>query len=128
MTREVDLFAYDVDSATAERIALEIDGSLGQASQFDETDGYYCDEVGRDTAILPTDWELRAKEYVSPASDGVTAIAPHLDDIALAKLCAGREKDFLAARRRSRRVGRSSQDARADGSAAASARARSGNT
>jgi hypothetical protein len=94
MTREVDLFAYDVDAATAESVAFEIDGSLGQASRFDETYGYYCDGVGPDTAILPTDWEARAKEYSSPATEGVTAIVPHPDDIALAKLCAGREKDY----------------------------------
>ncbi len=94
MTREVDLFAYDVDAKTAERIAFEIDGSLGQASQFDETYGYYCDGVGPETAILPTDWEARAKEYVGPGTEGVTAIVPHPDDIALAKLCAGREKDY----------------------------------
>jgi hypothetical protein len=93
MTREVDLFAYDVDPATAESIAFEIDGSLGQASQFDQTYGYYCDGVGPDTAILPTDWEVRAKEYASPTTGGVTAVVPHPDDIALAKLCAGREKD-----------------------------------
>lgn len=94
MTREVDLFAYDVDPTTAESIAFELDGSLGQASQFDETYGYYCDGVGPDTAILPTDWESRAKDYVSAATEGVTAIVPHPDDIALAKLCAGREKDI----------------------------------
>ncbi|HWF01793.1 MAG TPA: DUF6036 family nucleotidyltransferase [Caulobacteraceae bacterium] len=94
MTREVDLFAYDVDAATAESIAFEIDGSLGQASQFDATYGYYCDGVGPDTAILPTDWQTRAKEYLSPGTEGVKAIVPHPDDIALAKLCAGREKDY----------------------------------
>jgi hypothetical protein len=94
MTREADLFAYDVDRDTAERISDMIDGALGHSSHFDETYGYYCDGVGPDTAILPSDWELRAKEYSSAGTDGVVAIVPHPNDIALAKLCAGREKDM----------------------------------
>jgi hypothetical protein len=50
--------------------------------------------VGPETAILPVDWGLRAKEYSSPGTGGVVAIVPHPNDIALAKLCAGREKDM----------------------------------
>jgi len=92
-TREADLFAYDVDPQTAERIADEIDGVLGHSSQFDDTYGYYCDGVGPDTAILPVDWLSRSKHYSSPSTGGVTAIVPHPNDIAVAKLCAGREKD-----------------------------------
>jgi hypothetical protein len=94
-TREIDLFAYDVDRETAENISAEIDGALGHSSQFDETYGYYCDGVGPDTAILPIDWEARSMLYSSPATNGVTAIVPHPNDIAVAKLCAGREKDMI---------------------------------
>jgi hypothetical protein len=94
MTREADLFAYDVDPETAESISDTIDGALGQSSQFDDTYGYYCDGVGPDTAILPIDWEIRAKQYSSMNTGGVVAIVPHPNDIALAKLCAGREKDM----------------------------------
>jgi hypothetical protein len=36
LTREADLFACDVDAETAERIADELDASLGRASPFDE--------------------------------------------------------------------------------------------
>jgi len=93
LTREADLFAYDVDAQTAERIADEIDGILGHSSQFDDTYGYYCDGVGPETAILPVDWLSRSMRYSSPSTRGVTAIVPHPDDIAVAKLCAGREKD-----------------------------------
>jgi len=94
MTREIDLFAYDTDPDTARRIADEIDGSLGQASQFDDTYGYYCDGVEPRTAILPVDWNLRAKEYSNENTDGVTAIVPSPNDIAVSKLCAGRTKDI----------------------------------
>lgn len=94
LTRDVDLFALDVPDDEADSIADELDGSLGQASQFDDTYGYYCDGVGPETAILPTDWRDRAKEYASPNTGGVTALVPHPDDIGLAKLCAGRPKDI----------------------------------
>ena len=41
---------------------------------------------------MPLDWRSRAVEYVTP--DGlVTAICPTPEDIAIAKLCAWREKD-----------------------------------
>lgn len=93
-TREVDLFACDVDPQEADRIAVELDGSLGQASQFDQSFGFYCDGVGPETAILPTDWEDRSIEYSNAKTGGVTAIVPHLNDIAISKLCAGREEDF----------------------------------
>ena len=92
MTREVDLFAMDAEDIDA--TSEELDGSLGQGSSFDETFGYYCDGVGAETAILPTDWMSRAMTYQSPDAPGITAIIPEPDDIALAKLCAWRPKDI----------------------------------
>jgi len=94
LTREVDLFAPGPDLETIERIADDLDANLGQASQFDQTYGYYCDGVGPETAILPTDWRDRAKDYSSLGTGGVTATVPHPNDIAVSKLCAGREKDL----------------------------------
>jgi hypothetical protein len=42
--------------------------------------------------MMPLDWRTRATEYTTP--DGLaTAICPSADDIAIAKLCAWREKD-----------------------------------
>jgi hypothetical protein len=42
--------------------------------------------------MMPLDWRTRATEYKTP--DGLaTAICPSADDIAVAKLCAWREKD-----------------------------------
>lgn len=94
MSREADLFAFDVSLEEASRIADELDGDLGQQSQFDQTFGYYVDGVEPQTAVLPTDWRDRGKIYSSLATDGIEAIVPHPDDIALSKLCAGREKDI----------------------------------
>jgi hypothetical protein len=99
MSREADLFAAGVDAEEVDRISNELDAILGQASSFDDTYGYYCDGVGQETAILPSDWRARAKTYSSPATGGVTALVPHPNDLALAKLCAGREKDMELNRR-----------------------------
>ena len=94
MSREADIFADGVAAEIVDSISDDLDAILGQASSFDATFGYYCDGVGEETAILPRDWRSRAKTYASPATDGVVAIVPDPNDLALAKLCAGREKDM----------------------------------
>lgn len=91
MTREADLFAYEADDP--DRVADELDGAIGQGSAFDATFGYYCDGVGEQTAIMPVDWQARSKEYSTPATEGAIAVVPSPDDIAIAKLCAWRDKD-----------------------------------
>lgn len=92
MSRDIDLFAYDV--ANVEGVSDQLDGALGQASPFDQTFGYYCDGVGPETAIFPVDWELRAIEFTTPSTEGVVAVVPEPNDIALAKMCAWRPKDI----------------------------------
>lgn len=90
MTSEIDLYADGVPDP--EPISDLIDASIGQGSQFHRTFSYYCDGVSPGTAMMPNDWRARAVEYVTP--DGlVTAVCPCADDIAIAKLCAWREKD-----------------------------------
>ena len=39
-------------------LADVIDGAIGEGSKFHETNGYYAQGVGPDTAILPRDWLL----------------------------------------------------------------------
>ena len=59
---------------------------------FHRTFGYYGDGVSSRTAIMPLDWRTRAVEYATP--DGLAiALCPSAEDIAIAKLCAWREKD-----------------------------------
>jgi hypothetical protein len=94
ISREADLFAWDVSPEEAVRIADDLDSLLGQQSQFDATHGYYVDGVEPSTATLPSDWRERSMTYSSPATGGVEALVPHPEDIALSKLCAGREKDI----------------------------------
>jgi len=90
MTSEIDIY---VDNVTdPEPISDLIDASIGEGSQFHRTFSYYCDGLSPGTAIMPDDWRSRATEYVTP--DGlVTATCPDANDIAVAKLCAWREKD-----------------------------------
>lgn len=91
MSRDIDLFAYDAPDA--DDISDQLDGALGQASNFDMTFGYYCDGVGPETAKLPSEWRTRAIEFSSSNTNGVTAIVPDPNDIALSKAVAWRDKD-----------------------------------
>lgn len=90
MTAEIDVYADGV--ADPEPISDLIHATIGEGSQFHRTFSYYCDGVSPGTAIMPEDWRGRAIKYVTP--DGLaTAICPEATDIAVAKLCAWREKD-----------------------------------
>ena len=90
LTEEIDIYA--ADAADPEMVSDLIDGTIGRLSQFHRIFGYYGDGVSPRTATMPLDWRTRAVEYVTP--DGfATAICPSAEDIAIAKLCAWREKD-----------------------------------
>ncbi|MBX6368388.1 MAG: hypothetical protein IRZ04_10410 [Rhodospirillales bacterium] len=91
MSREADIFVDDTEDD--ESIATLIDGVLGEGSSFHEQFGYYADGVSAATAVMPTDWRSRAIEYAGRQARGVTAVCPEENDIALAKLCAWRDKD-----------------------------------
>jgi hypothetical protein len=90
MTQEIDIYADGITDP--EPISDLIDASIGEGSQFHRTFSYYGDGVSPGTAIMPDDWRGRTIQYVT--ADGlVTAICPSANDIAIAKLCAWREKD-----------------------------------
>jgi hypothetical protein len=90
MTEEIDIYVEDV--ADPDWMSDLIDASIGRDSQFHRTFGYYGDGVSKRTAVMPLDWPRRATEYTTP--DGLaTAICPSAEDIAIAKLCAWRDKD-----------------------------------
>ena len=57
---------------------------------FHDTFGYYADGVGPETAKMPADWMQFAKLYYI---EDATVVVPDLDDIAVSKCVAGREKD-----------------------------------
>jgi hypothetical protein len=91
ITPEADIFAPDAEDV--EYVSDLIDGSIGRNSAFHNTFGYYGDGVSPQTAILPLKWPDRAIEYSTAETGEATAIVVEAHDLALAKLCAWRDKD-----------------------------------
>jgi len=74
-----------------------VDGAIGELSPFHSTFGYYAQGVSVSTAVLPAGWRDR---LVVVDTAGTTAgrglcLEPH--DCVVAKLVAGRAKDFAFA-------------------------------
>ena len=80
----------DLDGGKADLI----DGSIGEASLFQETFGFYAHGVSVTTALLPRGWEQRLVRFVTPATAGVVAWCLSPADLWVAKALAGRPKDF----------------------------------
>lgn len=87
---ETDISALkDPDGSKADLI----DGSIGEASAFQETFGYYAQGVTPQTAVLPSGWRKRLVRYKTPGTQGVTALCLELHDLWVSKAIAGRPKD-----------------------------------
>ena len=87
---EVDIVAFDdADEAKADLI----DGSIGEASMFHATFGYYAQGVSESTAVLPDGWRDRLIRFETPATNGVAAWCLEAHDLWLSKAIANREKD-----------------------------------
>lgn len=71
-----------------------VDGSIGEASLFHETFGFYAQGVTVETAVTAPGWEDRLIRYESPATNGVVAWCLSLEDLFVSKALAGRPKDF----------------------------------
>lgn len=92
MSVEVDMAPmHDDDAGT---LATLLDGVLGELSMLHETNGFYVQGVGRETAVLPAGWERRLVPVVGPNTNGRTGLCLDPHDLCLAKLAASREKDF----------------------------------
>ena len=50
------------------RLADLLDGSIGEASMFHDTFGYYAQGVVESTAVLPDGWEQRLVRFETPAT------------------------------------------------------------
>ena len=89
---EVDVAALRDDPDG--RMADLIDGSIGEASMFHATFGYYAQGVVETTAVLPKGWRERLVRFESPSTNGVVAwcLEPH--DLWVSKAIAGRPKDL----------------------------------
>jgi hypothetical protein len=67
---EVDIVPFDdPDGLKADLI----EGSIGEASMFHATFGYYAQGVSETTAILPGGWRDRLRRFDSPGTGGVVA-------------------------------------------------------
>src|SRR5665213_3059494 len=89
---EVDLIAKRDASRTDWLTAI------GQDSEFHEQFGYYADPVDETIATLPRGRKERLVNLPAGDTDGVAALCLDPHDLAIAKYCAGREKDILFTR------------------------------
>lgn len=88
---ETDISALkDPDGSKADLI----DGSIGELSQFQETFGYYAQGVTPKTAVLPEGWRKRLVPFLTPVTNGVTALCLEPHDLWISKAVAGRPKDI----------------------------------
>jgi hypothetical protein len=87
---ETDIASLNDDDG---KLADLIDGSIGEASMFQETHGYYAQGVEPKTAILPEGWRRRLVAFNTPETNGVTAYCLELHDLWVSKALAGRPKD-----------------------------------
>jgi hypothetical protein len=88
---EVDVAVFeDADGHSADLI----DGSIGEASMFHSTFGYYAHGVAETTAVLPARWRERLVRFETPATRGIVAwcLDPH--DLWVSKAIAGRDKNL----------------------------------
>lgn len=72
----------------------EVNKKLGVFSSYQLEHGFYADALGLATVVLPTGW----RERLQPLEDengNVIAFCVEIHDVAVSKLIAGREKDFL---------------------------------
>lgn len=87
---EADVFTFR-DPADADLI----DGSIGEGSPFHQTFGYYAHGVAEDTAILPAGWKERLIPIQNSNTGNGRGLCLEANDLAVAKLAAGREKDVV---------------------------------
>ena len=106
---EVDVAVFEDTNA---RGADVIDGSIGEASMFHSTFGYYAHGVVETPAVLPMRWRERLVRFETPATGGVVAwcLDPH--DLWISKAIA--DLDLITAHG-SQRVVTFLHDARPDG-------------
>jgi hypothetical protein len=94
---EEALRSVEVDVAvrgdTDGRFADLLDGSIGEASMFQATFGYYAQGVVTSTAVLPVGWEGRLRSFETPGTNGVVALCLDAHDLWISKAIAGRPKD-----------------------------------
>lgn len=73
-----------------------VDGVLGELSDFHSTHGFYVHGVTIDSAVLPSGWEMRTVSVSDPRKTrGNVGHCLEAHDLAASKLVAYREKDRI---------------------------------
>jgi hypothetical protein len=71
-----------------------IEGAIGEGSPFHDTFGIYVHGVGPETAKAPAGWPDRLVVVRNAGTRGAAGLCLEPHDLVLAKLVAGREKDW----------------------------------
>lgn len=90
--RSIELDVSSLDDPDGLKADL-IDGSIGELSMFQDTFGYYAQGVTPESATLPAGWRDRLVSYLTPGTNGVTALCLEPHDLWISKAVAGRPKD-----------------------------------
>lgn len=90
MSAEADIYPLQ-----APELAEKIDGALGEGSRFHDTNGYYAQGVGPETAILPGGWMNRVHRVQNAATNGRVGYCLDVMDLFMSKAAAGRDKDRI---------------------------------
>ncbi|MFN0061252.1 MAG: DUF6036 family nucleotidyltransferase [Myxococcaceae bacterium] len=95
---EVAWLSVEADIAFLDRVkgagkADEVDGAIGELSQFHQTNSYYAQGVDLNTAKLPAGWESRLVAFQPASADPARAMCLEKHDLVISKLVAMREKD-----------------------------------
>lgn len=100
MSVEVDVLPIAEDPADVTRLADLVEGVAGEFSAFEELHGFSIDGVDMTTCVLPDGWRDRLVK-VQNRNTAAPSGAPQFvgwcldkEDLCVAKLCAGREKDL----------------------------------
>ena len=88
MSAEADIYPLQ-----APELAEKIDGAIGEGSKFHETNGYYAQGVGPDTAILPSGWLQRVHRVQNSNTNDRVGYCLDVADLFASKAAAGRDKD-----------------------------------
>lgn len=85
----------DIYPLRAPELAEQIDGAIGEGSQFHQTYGYYAQGVGPETATLPKDWMQRVHRVQNSNTNDRVGYCLDVLDLFLAKAAAAREDSSL---------------------------------
>ncbi|MDP2958298.1 MAG: hypothetical protein Q8N53_17855 [Longimicrobiales bacterium] len=91
-TRSVEVDVAVIGDADG-KLADVLDGSIGEASMFHASFGYYAQGVVESTAVLPPGWRERLVRFETPGTSGVVAWCLEVHDLWISKAVAGRPKD-----------------------------------